>query len=314
MAAMALWLACAGGAAAEPLRLAHQFREAGSAGRAAADLAAAVADGGIDIRVIPDGRLGDATANLRQIATGELDLTIGGSLAIGYLSPEYRALLIPFLVDQPRDMLTILEGPIGQEMTAGWAEKYNLVVLGWFYASPRIIAATRPLPDADALKGLKLRVGGADAWIDFFLRTGAQVSVRLLLEIDAAARAGMIDAVDLPAEAILNNAYGRALPHVAWTRHHYETMFIGVSASLLAGLPLDQRDLLMRQAAVAAQRATQRDQDADAALRARLAGNGFAVTAFDPAPLRPYVDRVAETLSGGHGPALVARVRAQLGR
>lgn len=300
--------------AAQSLRLAHQFRDVSSPGRAATDLADAVADSGLEIRVVPGGAFGDAPANLRQIAAEELDLTIGGSLAIGYLSPEYRSLLIPFLVDRAEDMLAILEGPIGREMTAGWAARYNLVVLGWFYASPRVIAAVRPLPGPEALKGLKLRVGGDDAWIAFFERTGAQIAVRLPLELDAAIRAGVIEAADLPVEAIVNNPYGRLFHDVAWTAHHYETMFIGVSASRLAALPAAQRQVLEGRAADIAARATQRDLKAEAGYRAALAGNGLAVTAFDPALLRPDIARVAEVLAGERGTALIARVRAQFGR
>jgi TRAP-type C4-dicarboxylate transport system substrate-binding protein len=310
---VALLLANRAGVAA-PLRLAHQFREASSAGRVASELAEGAARSGLDIKVFPNGRFGDAPANLRQIATEELDLTIGGSLAIGYLAPEYRSLLIPFLVDRPEDMLAIMTGPIGRDMTASWPERYNIVVLGWFYSSPRVIAAVRPVPGPDALKGLKLRVGGEDAWIGFFERAGAQVAVRLPLEIEAAVRTGVIEAADLPAEALLNNAYARAFRTVAWTAHHYETMFIAASASRLAGLPEAQRRALERQAGEIAAGMTRRDIEADAGYRARLEGNGLVVEAFDPTSLRPDIDRIAEGLSGARGPALIARVRAQLGR
>ncbi len=300
--------------AAEPLRLAHQFRAVSSPGQAASELAAAMADSGLAIRVVPDGVLGDAPTNLRQIATDELDLTIGGSLAIGYLASEYRSLLIPFLVDRPEDMLAILQGPIGAEMTAGWPARYNLVVLGWFYASPRVIAAVRPVAGPGDLKGLKLRVGGEDTWIDFFQRAGAHVTVRLPLEIDAAARTGLIEAADLPVEAIINNPYGRAFRHVAWTAHHYETMFIGVSASRLAGLEPGQRQALERQTAAITARISQRGIAAEADYRTRLAGIGATVTTFDAASLRPQVAAVAAALAGPQGQALVARIRAQLGR
>ncbi len=300
--------------ASEPLRLAHQFRAVSSPGRAATDLAAAVADSGLAIRVHADGTFGDAPANLRQIAAEELDLTIGGSLAIGYLAPEYRSLLIPFLVDRPEDMLAILSGPIGAEMTTGWPARYNLVVLGWFYASPRVIAAVRSIAGPEDLKGLKLRVGGDDAWIGFFQRAGAQVAVRLPLEIEAAVRTGLIEAADLPVEAIVNNPYGRAFRAVAWTAHHYETMFIGISASRLAGLRPEQRQALERQAAEVAAKTTRRDIDAEAGYRTRLAGNGVAVTAFDATALRQQVAAVAEALDGDRGKALVDRVRTQLGR
>ncbi|MFX7949518.1 hypothetical protein ABTK52_19305, partial [Acinetobacter baumannii] len=79
--------------------------------------------------------------------------------AIGYLAPEYRSLLIPFLFERPEEMLAVADGPIGREMTASWADRFNLAVLGWFYSSPRVIAAVRPLRGPDDLKGLKLRVG-----------------------------------------------------------------------------------------------------------------------------------------------------------
>lgn len=309
-----VWLATGAEVAADPLRLAHQFREASLPGLAATELAEAAADSGLEIRVFANGTFGDAPANLRQIATDELDLTIGGSLAIGYLAPEYLSLLIPFLVDRAQDMLAILEGPIGAEMTATWQQRYNLVVLGWFYASPRVIAATRAVPGPEGLKGLKLRVGGDDAWISFFQRAGALVAVKLPLEIEAAVRAGVIEAAELPVEAILNNPYGRAFTTVAWTAHHYETMFIGASASRLAGLEPGQRRTLQRQAAEIATRATLRGIAAEAGYQARLAGNGLAVTAFDPTALRPDVVKVAETLAGERGRALIARVRAQLGR
>lgn len=301
-------------AAAEPLRLAHQFRVASSAGQVASALARAAADDGLTIDVFPEGVFGDAPANLRQIAGEELDLTIGGSLAIGYLAPEYRSLLIPFLVDRPQDMLAILEGPIGREMTAGWNARYNLVVLGWFYASPRVIAATRPVPDPASLKGLKLRVGGDDAWIFFFQRAGADVAVRLPLEIEAAVRASVIEAAEVPVEAVLNNPYGRAFPHLAWTAHHYETMFIAASASRLAGLEPARRQALERQAAAIAAAATRRGIATEPDYRTRLGASGIAVTDFDPGTLRPDAAALAEALSGAQGTALVARVRAQLAR
>ncbi|MFX8285770.1 hypothetical protein ABTL53_19710, partial [Acinetobacter baumannii] len=82
--------------------------------------------------------------------------------------------------------------------------------------------------------------------------------------------AGVIEAAELPVEALLNNAFAQAFASVAWTAHHYETMFIGVSASRLAGLPAGQRQALERRAASVARAATQRDLAADPGLVERL--------------------------------------------
>lgn len=105
-----------------------------------------------------------------QLGTADMVLATG-SLLSAY-SKIVGVMDLPFLFDNEQQACEVLNGPIGDELSASLAKK-NLIVLGWWENGMRHLFPPRPVNKIEDLKGLKLRVINSKPMIETINAMGA---------------------------------------------------------------------------------------------------------------------------------------------
>ena len=105
-----------------------------------------------------------------QLGTSDMVLATG-SLLSSY-SKIVGVLDLPFLFASEKEASYVLNGPIGDELSASLAEK-NLIVLAWWENGMRHLFPPRPVNKPEDLKGLKLRVINSKPMIETINAMGA---------------------------------------------------------------------------------------------------------------------------------------------
>ena len=105
-----------------------------------------------------------------QLGTSDMVLATG-SLLSAY-SKIVGVLDLPFLFASEKEASYVLNGPIGDELSASLAEK-NLIVLAWWENGMRHLFPPRPVNTPEDMKGLKLRVINSKPMIETINAMGA---------------------------------------------------------------------------------------------------------------------------------------------
>ncbi|MBV5323637.1 TRAP transporter substrate-binding protein, partial [bacterium] len=94
-----------------------------------ADSVKKLSKGRILVDVYGNASLGDATAMLKALQNGSLDMTANTQGPVSAIVPEFNAFGMPFLFADSASAWRVLDGPVGQQLAKHSAAK-GLIVLG----------------------------------------------------------------------------------------------------------------------------------------------------------------------------------------
>ncbi len=96
-------------------------------------------DGRVVIDVFTDGVLGSEPEMWEAINAGALDMAVVSPAYIGNFVPEYQLYDLPFLFKSRAHRDAVVDGPIGAQLDKLLEKKGNMVVLGQFGGTGRIM-------------------------------------------------------------------------------------------------------------------------------------------------------------------------------
>jgi TRAP-type C4-dicarboxylate transport system substrate-binding protein len=246
-AALALSLGWALGAGATELRLnlGHAYPvgtlQAQMADRFAATIERSTG-GSVRITVHPAGSFAPEFQLAKLVAAGVGDLAlVGGSLAT--FAHSFRLFDLPYLVHDRRHMTTLFQDLVAPDL-APQARDLGIEVLAVVDGGFRHIAAKKPIDGLKDLGGLRIRTVGSAAVTGFFENLGARPVLLPLPEVYAAAKADVINAADLPLNAMLAIRIDEVLPYVWLSKHLYTPVYLVASTRLMGRLDGRSRSAL----------------------------------------------------------------------
>jgi tripartite ATP-independent transporter DctP family solute receptor len=249
----AMLLAAAGGLAmpsvvgAQPagrrLRLAHITDAQSSEGQFAVTFArelAARTGGRWTAEVHPNGALGGQVEMVRGISGATIDLGIVAPLSLGGQIPELEILNVPFIFRDVAHARAVLDGPVGESYRAAWASK-ELHLIGWGELGLRHMTATRAVPNAAALAGLRLRIPPSPITDTVFRAMGASPGVVPWNQLADALRTGAMQGQENPLNLIITARLNEVQSHLMMTGHTYTANALVASADVAEDLNADDR-------------------------------------------------------------------------
>jgi TRAP-type transport system periplasmic protein len=208
--------------------------------------------GKYEVKVFPNGTLGDANRMNEQVRSGTLQMTKSLFSNLTAFDKRLGVLSLPYAFPKPDDGFTALAGELGTQCKA-ILEKADLVVLGFFYTGTRNVYNTkRPIRTPADLKGLRLRVPQDPVAIDAFNALGAQATPLAATEIYSALQQGVIDGAENNPIYYVSSKQVEEAKNFSWTRHQ-----LGVDALLVGKKFFDAQPQSVRDALVQAGKATQ---------------------------------------------------------
>ena len=225
---------------------------------------------------------------LDLLMRGELDFFALSGNGLAGIVPAANVQATPFAFRTQSQVYRAMDGDIGDYLGKELSAK-------GIYCVPRacfengfhqISCTTRPIRNADDLRGLKIRAPGTDIYLEFWKTLGAVPIGMNINNIYNALKTGMVEAQEDPLDiAELFHLY-ELQKYMSMTNHSWSGHNLLANLKIWQGLPADVRQSIERNAAKFA-----RLQRADTAslnkeLRARLIVQGMIFNDADVASFR----------------------------
>jgi TRAP-type transport system periplasmic protein len=207
---------------------------------------AALTSGKYEVKVFPNGTLGDHNRMNEQVRQGSLQMTKTLTANLTAFDKKLGILSLPYLFAKQEDLYTALGGELGKQLNAV-LETYDLKVLAFFDSGSRNVYNTkRAIRTPADLKGLRIRVPQDPVAIDTFNTLGAQATPLATNEIYSALQQGVIDGAENNPIFYVTNKHVEEAKFWSWTRHQFGTDTLLVSKKWFGEQPADVQNALVQ--------------------------------------------------------------------
>jgi tripartite ATP-independent transporter DctP family solute receptor len=190
-----------------------------------AEVVGQLSGGNIDVKTFHSGQLADQKTGILGVMRGSLEMTSDASpswFADLASYPEIGVLEVAYLYRDIDHMYRVLTGPIGQKYWDELARKSGIRVLDVWYLGTRELNLTKKAgvvrTPAD-LKGIKLRMPNAEAWLDVGKALGANPTPLGFGEVYMALKTGTIDGQDNPVPTDYSEKFYEVTQYIVLTDH-----------------------------------------------------------------------------------------------
>ena len=241
-------------AAAEPLKISHQFPAgAGAEGdfrdqlcrRFAADIEKK-SNGALKGQVYPGSSLMKVNSQFSSMRKGALDMSLVPISYSGGEVPEVNIGLMPALVPTYEVAHAWKTADVGRQFQKIVDDK-GVVIVSWIWQAGGVASRNRPLVAPDDAKGMKVRGGSRE--MDMMLKeAGAAVISLPSNEIYAAMQTGAMEAAMTSSTSFISFKLEEIAKHLTTGRNKaYWFMLepLMMSKDVFAKLPKDQQDIIM---------------------------------------------------------------------
>ena len=263
-----------------------------------AELVSEKTGGAVKIDIFPNAALGDERANIEDLQMGTLDIAVSSTGPLGNFVQDFLILDLPFLFKDYDHAHAVLDGEIGQALSA---KLDDIGVVGgafWENGFREMTNSKQPINSVADCAGLKLRCMENQVHMDAFTALGMDPTPMAWSEVFTALQQGVIDGQENPIAVIYSNKVYEAQEHLAITNHVYSPAMILFSKTVFEGLdPAYQTALLeAAQEAAAFERSACEDSEADQIAEMEAAGMKvtYPDTAEFQAAMAPVYEKYAE--------------------
>ncbi|MEE8603795.1 MAG: TRAP transporter substrate-binding protein [Candidatus Aminicenantaceae bacterium] len=222
------------------------------------DVLAAETEGAVEVQIFSNAQLGSEEEASQMVKLGLI--AASASSTAGGLStsvPQAELFNLPFIFRDLDHCYKVLDGPTGQWLANIVEDKFNCVVLGyWFSGIRNVWNAKRPILTPDDLKGIKIRVMSSPILVETFNTLGAQATPMAFGELYSALQMGVVDGAETDHLDLLYEKFHEVTKYVSYTNHMFLVIALVFSKKIFNKLPQDIQVAVLKagQASVVAER------------------------------------------------------------
>lgn len=237
--------------AAETLRLAHAVPSGHIYQQLAQQLAQKVADGtggAYEVRIFPNGQLGQESSLAESLRSGNIDIAFFSSNSATVFVKQLGVFSLPYLFNDAAHLSRVLNDPafIGMVDTHIANAKPGYRRIAMLTSGVRnLYSNTKILATVEELKGTKIRVQPspveARVWSTL---TALPVSIPLG-DVYTSMQTGLIQAYEGPIGTFYSGKMYEVAPNVALTEHQWSVNFMFISERTWSKLPENVRKIIV---------------------------------------------------------------------
>jgi tripartite ATP-independent transporter DctP family solute receptor len=153
-------------------------------------------EGRYKVEVYHSAQLGQEADTIEQVRSGVIDLNRVSMAPWNSLVPLTMIPSLPYLFRSPQHARAVMQGPIGDEIAAGFPE-HGVVVIAFYDGGARSFYNNKkPINGIADLSGLKFRVIQSDVFVDMVSALGASATPMPYGEVYSAIETGVIDGAE----------------------------------------------------------------------------------------------------------------------
>ncbi|MEM6842707.1 MAG: TRAP transporter substrate-binding protein [Bacteroidota bacterium] len=203
--------------------------------------------GRIKLETYPSEQMAKEIEAIRLIQAGVIDMAVTGSLLNNWI--EIAAFCeLPFLLRDSTDMLTLINGSVGERIEREIREKTGLRIVGFFEAGARHLTSNRPIRNPDELNGLIVRVPSVPSFVTAWEALGAKPTPMAYSEVFISLQQGTIEAMENPLATIKAGGFAEVQQYVNLTAHVISWVYPVIGENQFQRFPDDLKEIFLEAA------------------------------------------------------------------
>ena len=188
-------------------------------------------NGRYEVQVFPASSLGKESDINQGLTLGTVDIILTGASFAARTYPPLAVSYFPFIFRDADHMLKYAKSDVFKELTKGYDEKSGNHVTALTYYGARQVTSTaaRPIAKPEDMKGLKIRVPDAPAYLAFPKSLGANATPIAFAEVYLALQNGTVDAQENPLPTIEAKKFYEVQKNISLTGHIIDSLLTVVS-------------------------------------------------------------------------------------
>ena len=200
-------------------------------------------NGKYDIQVFPASTLGKEADINQGLTLGTVDIILTGASFAGRTYQPLAIGYFPFIFRDSEHLLKYGKSDVFKELAQGYDQKSGNHITALNYYGARHVTSNRPIQKPDDMKGLKIRVPDAPAYMAFPKALGANPTPIAFAEVYLALQNGTVDAQENPLPTIEAKKFYEVQKNISLTGHIIDSLLTVVSGQLWQKLSADEKKI-----------------------------------------------------------------------
>ncbi|HXD41161.1 MAG TPA: sialic acid TRAP transporter substrate-binding protein SiaP, partial [Ramlibacter sp.] len=186
-------------------------------------------NGKYEVQVFPASTLGKESDINNGLTLGTVDIILSGA---SFAGNSYKPLAIsyfPFIFRDSEHQLKYAKSDVFRELAKGYDEKTGNHITALTYYGARQVTSNRPIVKPEDMKGLKIRVPDAPAYLAFPKSLGANPTPIAFAEVYLALQNGTVEAQENPLPTIQAKKFYEVQKNISLTGHIVDSLLTIVS-------------------------------------------------------------------------------------
>jgi tripartite ATP-independent transporter DctP family solute receptor len=189
-------------------------------------------NGKYEVQVFPASTLGKESDINQGLTLGTVDIILTGASFAGNSYKPLAITYFPFIFRDAEHQLKYARSDVFRELAKGYDEKTGNHIIALNYYGARHVTSNRPISKPEDMKGLKIRVPDAPAYLAFPKSLGANPTPIAFAEVYLALQNGTVEAQENPLPTIEAKKFFEVQKNISLTGHIVDSLLTVVSGQL----------------------------------------------------------------------------------
>ncbi|WP_029526822.1 sialic acid TRAP transporter substrate-binding protein SiaP [Polaromonas glacialis] len=202
-------------------------------------------NGKYEVQVFPASTLGKEADINQGLTLGSVDIILSGASFAGNTYKPLAVTYFPFIFRDAEHLLSYAKSDVFKELAKGYDDKSgnHITALNYYGARHVTSSAAKPVTKPEDMKGLKIRVPDAPAYLAFPKALGANATPIAFAEVYLALQNGTVDAQENPLPTIEAKKFYEVQKNISLTGHIIDSLLTITSGQLWGKLSADEKKI-----------------------------------------------------------------------
>lgn len=207
--------------------------------------------GALKVEIYPNSQLGAEEEFYNGVRNGTIEMGIPGMIMQSSIEklqvPEW-----PFLFKDYEHVKKVLNGPIGEELTADLEPVHGVKPLAWSANGFRMASANRTIESMEDFKGFRMRTPNIPNYIELWERLGTNVQPLAISEVFTALEQKVIDGQENPIATLRASGWYEVQTDVLESNHMFSPNLYIINKAFYDSLSPEHQQIIEEAAKEAA--------------------------------------------------------------
>ncbi|MEZ5668695.1 MAG: TRAP transporter substrate-binding protein, partial [Alphaproteobacteria bacterium] len=196
-------------------------------------------DGRITAQNYHGGVLGSQPDAIEQVRLGAIEFGEFNLGPMGPVVPATNVVSLPFVFDNVEHMHKVMDGEIGDEISAAMAEQ-GIVALAWYDSGARsFYNSQHPIETPADLDGMKVRVMNNDLFVGMIEALGGNATPMAFAEVYQSLQTGVVDGAENNWPSYESTGHFEVAGYYSLSEHLISPECVCINADLWNALPAE---------------------------------------------------------------------------